>query len=255
MRLRANFKVWRKLCGTVTAGACLLGSAVIAQESTPYFTDPVSGIVYRKVHRTIERPVVETQLRPQESTVYRPETVVTSRPETRTVYSPAVSYSWEPKVTNRWNPFAQPTVIYQHTPRMHWEAKTETVDRKEATTNWVAETRKVDVPLQIVKIQREERVDYEPVDRIAVSPQTRSADSTQAEIAARLRPMDPNYRYQPNISAPTSAYANSAPYRNEYQSGMKPNTLTPSAPPGYSIPLPAAPGVGIAGLPAAPIFR
>src|SRR5690606_9965541 len=77
-------------CGHAPAGA--QGS------STVYYTDPETGIVYRKVHRTIERPVVETQVKAQESTVYRPETVVEVRPETRTVYSPVVSYGWEPRL-------------------------------------------------------------------------------------------------------------------------------------------------------------
>ncbi len=63
----------------LTAGVCVVvcfvgqGPVALAQESGLY-TDPETGIVYRKVQKTVERPVYETQVRTQESTTYRPET-------------------------------------------------------------------------------------------------------------------------------------------------------------------------------------
>lgn len=157
--------------------------------SPAYYTDPATGIVYRKVHRTVERPVVTTQVQKQERTVYRPETVVDVRPETRTVYSPVVSYGWEPRMRGRWNPFVQPRVEYEHVPRTHWEARSETIERREMRTNWVAETKQVEVPQQVVQIQRQQYDDYEAVGRVAPNPSTPSS-SLPSAVASRLRPLD-----------------------------------------------------------------
>jgi len=104
--------------------------AAAAGSGAAYYTDPATGIVYRKVHRTIERPVVQTEVKQQESTIYRPETIVSVTPETRTVYAPVVTHNWEPRVRGRWNPFMQPKLEYEHVPRTHWESRTETVERR-----------------------------------------------------------------------------------------------------------------------------
>ena len=236
--------------------AIINGAFAFAQDNSGQYTDPATGIVYRKVVRTIERPVVETKMQAQESTVYRPEIVVTNNPESRTVYNPVVSYTWEPRMTNRWNPFSQPTVVYQHTPRTHWEARTETVDRKESITKWVAETRKVEIPQQIVSIRREEKIEFEPIGRVNVPAQAMPPNSAEAAIAARLRPIDPNARIQPLYSVPSTsgAYANANTTRNSYQQGMRVNELTPYSQPSYSMPLPA-PTAGVAGVPTSGVWR
>lgn len=222
------------------------------QASAPYYTDPATGIVYRRVHRTIERPVMETQVQPQESTVYRPETVVESRPETRTVYTPVVKYDWEPRVKNRWNPFVQPTLHYEHTPRTHWEARNETIEKKQYRTNWVAEKRRVEVPQQVVRIQREEKVDYEPVGRVTPHP-SQPPGSVDSAIAARLRPLDSSapivpYGATPDGSVGTIAAASN---RSSDQVGLRATELQPS---GYSLPLPPATS-GMARSPLMPIWR
>jgi hypothetical protein len=222
------------------------------QSSAPYYTDPATGIVYRRVHRTIERPIVETQVQPQESTVYRPETVIESRPETRTVYTPVVKYDWQPKVKNRWNPFVQPTLHYEHTPRTHWEARNETIEKKEYRTNWVAEKRRVEVPQQVVRIQREEKIDYEPVGRVA--PQvSQPPGSVDAAIAARLRPLDSSAPIVPYGAAPGGSVGSiaSSSTRSSDQVGLRATELQPN---GYSLPLPPATG-GVARSPMTPIWR
>jgi hypothetical protein len=242
--------------GLMASSIVLWSTSLFAQDSSGYYTDPATGVVYRKVQRTIERPVVETQMRTQESTVYRPETVVSTRPETRTVYTPVVSYDWEPRLTNRWNPFAQPTVVYQHTPRTRWETRSETIERQETRTNWVAETRKVDVPQQIVRIQREEKTDFEPVGKVATQQQATPPNSSEAAIASRLRPMDSNTQFVPlyGNSQLVAVIANNQS-RNTYQSGMRPNELYPAPSSVYSAPLPPAGSNGVAGLPLPPVWR
>lgn len=237
-----------------TGGCAVIGlvaPAATAQESGR-FVDPETGIVYEKVQKTVERPVYETQMRTQETTTYRPETVVTTRPENRTVYSPVVSYGWEPRMANRWNPFVQPTVVYDYKPRTHWEARTETVERREVATNWVAETRKQDIPTQVVRLQREVKEEMAPVGRVAPQTQTAPPNSPEAAIAARLRPLPSSTQVQTySGSTVASNYANNGSSRNSMQSGLRPNDLAPQSSPSYSMPLPpSSSGIGVAGLPA-----
>ncbi len=246
------------LAAAIVGGACdpALDAIVRADDTSGYFTDPDTGVVYRKVVRTIDRPVVETQMQSLETTIYRPEVVVDSRPETRTVYAPVVSYGWEPRLRNGWNPFAQPTVVYEHVPRTHWEARSETYDRRETRTNWIPEKQRTEVPRQIVRIQREEKVDLEPVGRVAPQ-QAQPPASTESAIAARLRPIDPNTRISPYATAsamPGGTSEIGAARRNSLQSGIRANDLYPSSPGGYSMPLPPA-TLPVAGLPFAPLWR
>lgn len=234
------------VCGQAPAPA-----GAPASSASGYYTDPATGIVYRQVRSTIERPVVETHVQPQTSTVYRPERVVEVRPETRTVYSPVVSYAWEPRMKNRWNPFVQPTIQYEHTPRTHWEARSETIQRTETRTNWVAEHRSVDVPQQIVKIQREEKVDYEAVGRVAPQLAT-PPGSAEAAIAARLRPLDSSTAVAPISSLATLPPAGDATRRSNDQLGIRATELYPANSGGYSS---ALPPVGVARTPYVPLYR
>lgn len=233
-----------------------------ANPNSQLYTDPATGIIYRPVRRTIERPVVQTEVTPQESTIYRPETVVEVTPETRTVYTPVVSYGWEPRVRGRWNPFVQPTLQYEHVPRTHWEARSETVERRQTRTNWVTERRSVDVPRQVVKIQREEKLDYEPVGRVpqqATPPN--SAQSAEAALAARLRPLDPATPIAPlnsnaSTSYPAVASRTLPPYsgssRSSDQTVLRATELNAGGYGGYSTPLPP---VGIATNPLQTLWR
>ena len=154
------------VAAAATASATITSPAQ-AQGSAGLYTDDASGIVYRKVTRTVERPVVETKVEQREQTLYRPQTVTETRPENRTVYTPVLQYQWEPRVHGRWNPFRQPTVAYHQVPRCHWEAQNQVVQRTNTRTEWVAEKRTIDVPQRIVRMEREQTVDYEPVGRVA----------------------------------------------------------------------------------------
>ena len=246
-----------RLCAGLLVGTvAMCGGSSSAQENPGLLTDPDTGLVYRKIVQTIERPVAETQMRTQESMVYRPETVVTTRPESRLVYSPVVSYAWEPRIQNRWNPFSQPTVVYQHTPRTHWEARTETTNRQDVQTNWVAEQRKIDVPQQVVRMQREEKISYEPVGRVSVPQQASPPNLAESAIAARLRPLGQNAQMQPlyGITAPMGGIAGIASPRNDSQTGMRANELYPAPQQGFASPLPP-PNFGVAGRPIPSIFR
>lgn len=204
-----------------------------------YYTDD-AGTVYQKVTQTIDRPVVETQIEKRNQTVYRPQTVTETTPRTRTIYTPILEYNWEPRVHGRWNPFQRATVVYHHVPRTRWEAKNEVVQRTSTRTEWIAEHRTIDIPKQVVRMQREEKVDYRIVGRVAPN----STTSTTASIASRLRPIDPGTRFTPTSSAPRIA---AQPQRSTSQGGIPATTLSPQM--GVQgAPAPAT-------LPAPPIFR
>lgn len=238
----------------MTTMISVFSSDANGQGNSGYLTDPATGIVYRKVTKTIETPVVETQVRTSEQTVYRPQTITESRPHTRTVYSPVLEYKWEPRVYGRWNPFRPPSVGYQHVPHTTWEARNEVVHRTNTRTEWVAEKRTVEVPTRIVKMQREQKVDFEPVGRL--NQQNLGPSTTSDALAARLQPINDPSSIEPfGYSAPrvasttvTSSYGN--PARSLSQQGMPPTQLTPSTP--GPVGLPASTGVAASPL---PIFR
>ncbi|TWU43109.1 hypothetical protein Q31b_21460 [Novipirellula aureliae] len=239
--------------------------AAAAQTGSGYYTNPETGIVYRQVTKTIERPVVETKVNKREQTIYRPETVTETKPETRTVYTPVVEYAWEPRMEGRWNPFKPPVVAYHHVPRTRWESRNEVVHRRSSRTQWVAETRTVEVPQQIVRMEREQKIDYEPIGRVA-SPPT----STESAIASRLRPLDPNTPITPlanaiaqsptylppRIAASTVGQMQSDPPRSPSQMGMPASDMSTGSSGGYQSTLPpSSSGNGIASLPSLPLWR
>jgi hypothetical protein len=268
---------WLILC-SVSQVYCTSASAQApASNSRGLFTDPQTGIVYRQVSKTVERPVIETKVEKQNQTVYRPEIVTETKPENRTVYTPVVEYKWQPRLHGRWNPFQQPTVAYHHVPETRWEARNQVVNRTESRTKWIAENRTVDVPRQQVRMQREQKTELEVVGKLA--PATAGPTSAQSAIAARLRPLDsnarvtplnpshvattrrtpvysaPSYR-SPQIAASTIGRMTSdPPRRSAGQSGMRANDLYPTSQVhGHALP-PASGGVGVARLPSLPFMR
>lgn len=192
------------VAGTLLGSSgCFLGGIVGAQapaaSSNGYLTDPQTGIVYRKVTRTIETPVTETKMETRTQTVYKPQTVTETKPMARTVYTPIIENRWEPRVHGRWNPFTAPTVAYHHVPRTHWSTHLETVQQTQVKTQWVPESQTVEVPTQLVRMQRQEKVDFEPVGRVAAP-----ANTVENAIASRLRPLHSNERIDSSNSPVTS---------------------------------------------------
>ena len=158
---RISSKVVYQLIALVTAATSITSLTAEATAQTGFFTDPQTGIVYRKISRTIEKPVVETKLSQQSEVVYRPHTITETKPENRTVMTPIVEYKWKPKLTGRWNPFRPPSIRYEKVPHTTWEARTEVVHRTKTTTQWIAENRTLEIPTKTVRTSREHSVAYE----------------------------------------------------------------------------------------------
>jgi hypothetical protein len=265
----------RKLFAPLLASSLLstVSSFAVGQEATnqDFFTDPATGIVYRKVTRTVERPIAETKVETQSQTFYRPETITETKPSMRTVYVPVVENNWETRIHGRWNPFQQPTVAYHQVPKTRWEPRSETIQNTQVRTQWVAENRSVEVPRQIVRMEREQKVDFEPVGRVA--PPT--ASHPNSDIAARLRPLDANQRIEPIggpiTSAPVSSVATTytapriaagtvgrmssdPPQRSLSQIGLRAQELVPSNGTPQSQALTPSAAAEIA-MPRVPMFR
>ena len=254
--------------GKLAAMLILLSQTALAQSG--YYTDDATGIVYQKVTRTIDRPVVQTQVEQRQQTVFRPQTIQETSPQTNTVYTPVLEYKWEPRVHGRWNPFQRDTVAYHHVPQTRWEARNQVVQRTSTRTEWVAEKRVIDVPRQFVRMERQQEVDYRPVGRVApnssqlASGPNAAGPNLSSEIASRLRPIDANTRIQPLGSTSVATTATSAArslapmdgvpqQRSVAQGGIPVTNLNVGIP---NRPLPPSAGSnGIATLPAPPVFR
>jgi hypothetical protein len=192
----------RKRCVYLIASCLSLWGAVAYGEvpagSPDFYTDPNTGISYRKVVRTIERPVIDQQVRTEERTTYRPEVVTTVRDLQRTVYTPVVRYEWQPRWHGRWNPFAQPVLAYHLAPSTNWEARQESIKQPETTTRWVAQKETVQVPSRVMRMERTNEIAYEPVTTPAQRFQTLPTGPTtfaqpsqiaSQQISAGLRPI------------------------------------------------------------------
>ncbi len=268
-RIYSRFANGLILLGGIGLFLFTLSPSALAQNDAGYYTDPATGIVYRKVTKTIEKPVIETKMEQRQETVYRPQTVTETKPESRTVYSPVVQYKWEPRLHGRWNPFRQPTVAYHHVADTHWESRNEVVQRTNTRTEWVAEKREIEVPQRYVRMEREQKVDFEAVGRVA--PQPSGPGGVSEAIASRLRPLDSRSQVEslnqsrfasstmgaPRIaSSPVGRMTSDPPRRNTGQGGMRATDLYPSQNGfhGQALP-PSSGGIGVANLPSLPFFR
>jgi len=201
------------------------------------FVNDQTGYVYQKVSRTIERPVTETRMEKRTETVYTPQRVTTRRPEKRTYYSPVVRYELEPRWHGWWNPFRQPTLAYHPVARTRWQAQSESVERTESHTQWVAEQQTREVPTVQSRIERQTVVDYEVVGRLQQSAGgTAVASNTRG--GANLRPLRSD---EPVVGLPPSTprspvlnsgvqIATSTSARGPQQSGLAPTVLSDRAP-------------------------
>ncbi|EMI57919.1 hypothetical protein [Rhodopirellula sallentina] len=246
---------------TLIAGSMIVGGSAsdLRGEDTPgYYTDPSTGIVYRKVVRTVERPKVETRIAKRQETVYKPKTVVESRPATRRTYTPVTEFRWVPRVEGRWNPFRQPTVAYHHVPETRWQARDEVVTETKTQVQWEAVTQTVDVPQRLTRIEREEQVDFEPVGRVAPPAAQSLASNVAPEIAARLRPLDSGQQIQSlstTSGVPSSSSLVKDHNRSSLQSGLRATELAPDASRGYTQPIGMGGTTGVAGLSVPRIWR
>ena len=217
----------------------VFSSKASGQSSSGYLTDPETGIVYRKVTKTIETPSSKHM------SIQRANRLSTSnRHRNSTTRSNHLLSRGRVQVgTTGVRPLESippPSVGYQHVPHATWEARNEIVHRTNTRTEWVAERRTVEMPTQIVRMQREQKVEFEPVGQ-SVSLNWDLRVATDA-LASRLRPWTISATIQPfGQSSIYNRAATGLQHRIEFlqgstrspmQEGMRPNDLAPTAPPG-----------------------
>lgn len=256
MRYIASFREQMFTKMAVTAVAIASPSALLAEDTPGYYTNPDTGIVYRQVIRTIERPIVEHKMTEQQHTVYQPKTVVETRPTTRRTYTPVTEFRLTPHVEGRWNPFRQPTVAYHHVPETHWQARDEVISETTTQVQWEAVTQTIQVPQRLTRMTHERKVDFEPVGRVAPTPSSSLASNVSPEVAAKLRPLASNTQYQPTNGGVGAASSSLAAHgnRSNLQTGMRATELMPQYPP-LNQPVGMTNTSGIAGLIPPSIWR
>ena len=261
------------------AGAFIfLSSHTMAQNAAPGISqvkDPVTGELYTKSVRTVQRTVMDTITEPLEQTFYRPETVTETTPEVQTVYAPVTETKWRPYLLGRWNPFRQPSVAYRPVAETHWERRNQVINRTTSTTRYVPEKRTVQVARTVPKTQTQQIVSYQKISSGSVPGMTTRIEGVSEAVASRLQPISADQtrlaqqrgagnfprtiatampRAAGNPAARVAAASigrmtSDPPQRSVSQSGLRANDLTPS---GRVLSQPLPPnnsGTGIANLP------
>jgi hypothetical protein len=143
-----------------------------AQGTSTYETSP-DGVTYRVTQRSI--PTTEYQAREQKS--YRPQVTTEYQSYAQTYVTPVTEYQWVARYRGWWNPFVQPYWSHELVPVTRWEARPGTVQVPVARTDWVEETKVVQVPVTT----------YRPVqDRVAVSA---APVSSSGATSVAMRPI------------------------------------------------------------------
>jgi hypothetical protein len=244
--MRVRWKTGPQILAVLLCGA----AGTLGAEESGLYTDPSTGIVYRKEHRTVERPVVEERTERREQTIYRPRVVTAEQQGVRTVYSPVVRYEWQPRWHGRWNPFVQPSLGYELVPRGSWEARTETYSRPETRTEWVAEKQTVDVPQRLVRMERQSEEAWVAVGR-TTPPGLQPLPGGPPSSGAATQIAQANVMAPPVIPVGgLGRMGSDPPRRTTTQGGMSPSVLAP----GGSVYSDASPPA-YARLPAGPVWR
>src|SRR5207253_4746599 len=101
-------------------------------------------------------PVTEYQSREQK--VYSPQVTTEYQSYQQTYYTPVTEYQIVPRLRNWWNPFGEAYWSHEYVPVTRWEARPATVQVPVARTNWVEETRTVNVPVTTYRTVQNEDI-------------------------------------------------------------------------------------------------
>jgi hypothetical protein len=148
------------------------------------FTDPRTGITWRKVLRTFERPVMDQQFVTQQQTYLQPELVTTTRPLQRTLMIPVTQYELQTKWHGRWNPFVQPSLGYHYVPRTRFEPRVETIHVPSTETRYLQKTEMVQVPSPQLRVEKREEYVWERISTPGNMPGFQ--DSRQSVAGGRV---------------------------------------------------------------------
>lgn len=175
--MNGNRLFFSKSLGSVFA-AILAGfgiQATFAQESSSFlYTDPATGIQYRKEYETLERPMIRQASESREIATMQAKVVRQWEMVPATQYVAVQREVWHPQWRGGWNPLAPSTLHFKPKAEIVWEARPVMTPQSTAYTQWVEHREAVEIPKNYASIHREQ------VERwVAVGP-------VSANGAARL---------------------------------------------------------------------
>jgi hypothetical protein len=217
------------LVGGTTLFPLLSTNPVLAQQPSPQYPaphpspgerriDPATGIEYERQVRTIETPVVKSQLESKTVTISRPEVVTETVPVTSNYWTPVVRHEWQPYWRGLWNPFTPATLEYRYVPQTRWEQRSDTFHQVKTATRWVSEQKVIQEPRLVTSIEKRQVEDW-----VAVS---RPLDSRLANQAPANRA--PSTNLQPIPSSPGNGQLAPLPQATTTRTaGLPPTVLDP----------------------------
>lgn len=149
--------------------------ATTAQEASSFlYTDPATGIQYRKEYETLERPMIRQASESREVATMQAKVVRQWEMVPATQYVAVQREVWHPQWRGGWNPLTPSTLYFKPKAEIVWEARPVMTPQSKAYTQWVEHRETVEIPKNYASIHREQ------IERwVAVGP-------VEANHAARL---------------------------------------------------------------------
>jgi hypothetical protein len=199
--------------------------------SAPVVNEVVrDGIKYRETRQVVEQMMPVTTMQDQQQRVMTPK-VSTETVAHQQVYSiPVTQYEVVPVLHGRWNPFIEPYYTYETQLVTRYQEQMVNVQIPVTKSEWVAETKTVQVPITEYKMAKQE---------IVTTVALTGGDTNKTFAATQSSGQRP-VSLQPLGSQPTPAIASQP--TNGYSTAASPlpnNTNYGSTPSGYGYTQPA----------------
>ncbi len=180
--MSGNRNLFSKTMGVVLVFFCgaIWDRSTCGQDSTPYlYTDPATGIQYRKEYETLERPMIRQASETREIATMQAKVVRQWEMVPATQYVAVQREVWHPQWRGVWNPLAPATLHFKPKAEVVWEARPVMTPRATDYTQWVEHRETIEIPKNYASIHREQ------VERwVAVGP-------GEADGVARLASVSP----------------------------------------------------------------
>lgn len=208
--------------------------------SAPVVNEVVrDGVTYRETRQVVEQMMPVTTMKDQQQTVYTPK-VSTETVAHQQVYSiPVTQYEIVPVLHGRWNPFIEPYYTYETQLVTRYQEQTVNVQIPVTKSEWVTETKTVQVPVTEYKMAKQEIVTTVALSGGETNKTFASTQSnTQRPVSIQALGSQPatSIASQPSNGYSTSA-ASPLPNNNNY--GQASTNKYGSTPSGYGYTQPA----------------
>ena len=168
---------------------CVVGLVIEGawgQTSTEYETGP-DGVQYKVTRRTWQQSLPTTEYQTREERVYSPQQTTDYQSFNQLYAVPVTEYRWVSRMRGWWNPFSRPYWTHHLEPFSRTDYRSATVQMPIARTEWVEQTRTVQVPVTTYRT-----VTNQSESRVAVSAPVggTSTLTAQRSVPVVARPVD-----------------------------------------------------------------